>query len=230
VATSVLGEMVEDMERYLDEQPVTASSVSITGIGALWLQLQDYITHSQIRGFLLAFTVIAALLCFVFQSMRIGLVAMIPNLSPVVCTLGFMGWFDIPLDYVRLLIASVAIGISVDDTIHHVTRYQAEFRRSGSYERALYASMADVGRALFITSAVLIVGFLMLTVSRLDTMLLFGTLLAITIGLALIADFFLMPALVMTVKPFGPEWAATAAASESGESLASGPVARAPGT
>ncbi len=230
VATSVLGEMVDGVERYLEEQPVTASSVSVTGVGALWLELQDYITRSQIRGFLLAFIVIAALLCFVFQSLRIGMVAMIPNLSPVVFTLGFMGWFDIPLDYVRLLIASVAIGISVDDTIHHVMRYQTEFRRSGSYERALHASMADVGRALFITSAVLVVGFLMLAFSRLDTMLMFGSLLAITIAIALIADFFLMPALVMTVKPFGPEWTAAAAPARSDRGVAPGAVARAPGT
>jgi predicted RND superfamily exporter protein len=129
---------------------------------------------------------------------------MIPNLSPVVLTLGVMGWLGIPLDYNKLLIAAVAIGISVDDTIHHVTRYIHEFHERRDYEQALYASMRDVGRALLITSAVLVVGFLVLLFSVMDSQAAFGVLLATTIGVALIADFFLMPALVMTLELFGP--------------------------
>ena len=98
-----------------------------------------------------------------------------------------------------------AIGISVDDTIHHVTRFRLEFRRCRSSERALYASMVEVGRALFITSVVLLMGFLVFQFSALDTLLIFGALLATTIGVALVADFLLMPALALTWKPFGPE-------------------------
>jgi predicted RND superfamily exporter protein len=116
-----------------------------------------------------------------------------------------MGWLDIPLDYVRLLIASVAIGISVDDTIHHVTRLVMEFRRTGSYERALEISMTEVGRALFITSVILVIGFLVFLLSRLDSLQTFGVLLASTIVTALLADFFLMPALMLTFKPLGEE-------------------------
>ena len=204
VATSLLAKMADGLETYLAENPIRASQVSVTGVGALWLELQEYITRSQIFGFLLAFSVIAALLCFVFQSLKTGLIAMVPNLSPVVLTLGVMGWLDVPLDYVRLLIASVAIGISVDDTIHHVTRFRREFQRSGCYERALRESMTDVGRALVITSVVLVAGFLVFQLSGLDTMVVFGTLLATTITVALAADFLLMPALVLTFEPFGP--------------------------
>jgi predicted RND superfamily exporter protein len=196
--------MTEDLCAHLNEHPLGASSVSLTGIGALWLELQGYITTSQIRGFLLAFSVIAALMCFIFKSLKTGLLAMVPNLSPVVLTLGLMGWIDMPLDYVRLLIATVAIGISVDDTIHHVTRLRHEFLRSGSYEQALQASMEDVGRALVITSVVLVAGFLVFLFSRLDSMMSFGALLATTIGVALLADFFLMPALFLTWRPWGP--------------------------
>jgi predicted RND superfamily exporter protein len=207
VESSKLENLYEELDGYLADHPTEASTVRVTGIGALWLQLMAYITTSQIRGFLLAFTVIAALLCFIFKSIKIGLIAMIPNLSPVVFTLGVMGWIDLPLDYVRLLIATVAIGISVDDTIHHMTRFDLEFRRLGSYEAALRASMIDVGRALVITSVVLVAGFLVFLLSRLDSMTAFGTLLSTTIAVALVADFFLMPALVMTLQPFGPEHA-----------------------
>jgi len=219
VETSVLEGLVQELDEHLAERPPGSPGVAVTGVGALWLRLQDYITHSQIRGFLLAFAVIAALLCAIFRSLRTGLIAMVPNLSPVVLTLGVMGWAGIPLDYVRLLIASVAIGISVDDTIHHLTRFHLEFRRSGSYERALRASMADVGRALFITSAVLVAGFLVFFFSSLDSLAVFGVLLATTIGVALVADFLLMPALVLCFRPFGPETGAALRPDAGAEAL-----------
>jgi predicted RND superfamily exporter protein len=219
--TSVLGALADDLGAWLDQHPARGASVSATGMGALWLRLQTYITSSQIRSFGIAFGVIAALLCLLFRSLKTGLIAMVPNLSPVVLTLGVMGWMGLPLDYVRLLIASVAIGISVDDTIHHVTRFRLEFRRRGSYAEALRASMVDVGRALVITSVVLVAGFLVMLMSRLDSMQTFGTLLATTIGVALVADFLLMPALVLTFRPWGPERTAVRVESQE-SSLAAG--------
>jgi hypothetical protein len=203
--SSELAKLAREIDAYLAENPAAASEVHVTGIGALWLQLSAYITQSQIRGFLLAFAVIGAMLCFIFRSLKVGLIAMVPNLSPVVLTLGVMGWADLPLDHMRLLIATVAIGISVDDTIHHMTRFQIEYRRSGSYHEALRASMCDVGRALVITSVVLVVGFLIFRFSELDSLASFGSLLATTISVALIADFLLMPALLLTFEPFGPD-------------------------
>jgi predicted RND superfamily exporter protein len=203
--TSVMRQIPDDLAGHLADQPVVASELNLTGMGSLWLAMEKHITTSQIRGFALALAVIAALLCFVFRSIRLGMIAMVPNLAPVIVTLGAMGWLGIPLDYVRLLIASVAIGISVDDTIHHVTRFDMEYRRTGSYERALHSAMVEVGRALVITSVVLVVGFLVFLFSRLDTLQTFGLLLSGTIVTALIADFVLMPALVLTVRPLGEE-------------------------
>ncbi len=205
VDSSKIGQLVDELDAYLEQDPLEASTLEITGMGALWLQLETYIMDSQVRGFLLAFSAIALMLCVLFRSVKVGLIAMVPNLAPVVLTLGGMGWFDYPLDYVRLLIAPVAIGIAVDDTIHHLTRLRHDFAATGSYEQALYKSMSGVGRALFITSAALVLGFLVFLFSVMDSRALFGVLLATTITLALLADFFLMPALVMTLKPFGPE-------------------------
>ena len=132
---------------------------------------------------------------------------MVPNLSPVLMCLGAMGWFGIPLDYSKVLIAPVAIGIAVDDTIHLMMRFRHEFERCGSYADALRAALADVGRALFITSVALVLGFLVFTLSVMDSQATFGILLAGAIVTALLADFLLMPALVLTTEPFGPEGA-----------------------
>jgi predicted RND superfamily exporter protein len=203
--SSLLMGMTAELDAYLEAHPLEASAVAGSGIGALWLKLSEYITQSQIRGFLLAFVAIAAMMCLLFRSLRTGLLSMVPGVAPVIVALGAMGWLNQPLDYTKLLIAPVAIGIAVDYAIHLVTRYRHEFLRCRDYERALYASMRDVGRALVVTSVVLVLGFLVFLASSLASQAVFGVLLASTILLALIADFLLMPALVMMLKPFGPE-------------------------
>ncbi len=203
---SEIQKFVAEIDRFLESRPVNGIKPAMTGMGALWFRLIDYIVQSQLIGFLLAFSVIAVMMCILFGSVRIGMLSMIPNLSPVIITLGVMGWAGIPLDYIKLMLGCLAIGIVVDDTIHLVTRYQHEFRRSGNYEKALYRSMTHVGRALFITSIVLVSGFLVFLNSLMDSLAQFGVLVAATISVALLADFFLMPALVMVFKPFGPEF------------------------
>jgi predicted RND superfamily exporter protein len=203
--TSLLAGIVEDIDAHLDEEPLQASSISVTGIGALWLKFVEYITMSQIQGGLLALTVVSLMMILVFRSVKIGLVSMLPNISPVILVVGAMGWLGIYLDYYRLLITPVAIGIAVDDTIHLMTRYHYEFRKSRNYEKALYDSMNGVGRALFTTSAILVAGFMVNIFSVMDGQQSFGILLSTVIALALIADFLLMPALILWLKPFGPE-------------------------
>jgi predicted RND superfamily exporter protein len=203
--TSLLKGIVEDIDAHLSEQPLEASTTSVTGIGALWLKFVEYITVSQIQGSLIALTVVSLMMIFVFRSVKIGLISMLPNISPVVLVIGFMGWAGVYLDYYRLLIAPVAIGIAVDDTIHLMIRYHHEFRKSRDYQKALYDSMTGVGRALFTTSAILVIGFMVNIVSVMDGQKSFGILLSAVIAVALVADFLLMPALILWLKPFGPE-------------------------
>ncbi len=198
------GDLVAAIDAELTRAPLQATEVSLTGIGALWLALMDYIVSSQIQGFLLAFVVIAAMMIWIFRSFSLGILSMVPNLAPVAVVLGAMGALGIFLDYSKISIASVAIGIAVDDTIHLVSRYRHEFLCCPDYEQALHAALTDVGRAMFITSLALVCGFLVFTLSVLDAQLMYGVLLAATIAIALVADFLLMPALVLTFHPFGP--------------------------
>ena len=197
--------LVEDLERFIAEHATPGVSIQLTGIGALWLELLDYIVSSQIESFLWAFALIGAMMCFIFRSLRTGLLSMVPNVWPILFTLGAMGWLGIPLDYNKIMIATVAMGIAVDDTIHFVSRYHHEFSVSGSYSEALTAAMTDVGHAVFVTSLVLVLGVLVNLFSVLDASAQSGVLLATTIATALLADLLLTPALVLTLEPFGPE-------------------------
>jgi len=206
--------LVQDLERFIADNPTPGIEVELTGIGALWLELLDYIVRSQIESFLYAFALIGAMMCFIFRSFRTGLLSMVPNVWPILLTLGGMGWLGIPLDYNKIMIATVAMGIAVDDTIHFVSRYHHEFNESGSYADALAAAMTDVGHAVFVTSLVLVLGFLVNLFSVLDASAQSGVLLATTIATALVADLLLTPALVLTLQPFGPEGARGPRASE----------------
>lgn len=201
------------MESYLSAEPVKHATVTLTGIGKLWIQLADYIMKSQIFGFGLAFIIITSMMCFVYRSFKIGFVAMLPNTSPILLTMGFMGFAGISLDYTKLLIANIAIGIVVDDSIHFVTRFHYEFDRCGNYRKALYAAFDSVGRAVTITTIVLIVGFGVFMLSVLESVFMFGLLSGLTFMLAFVAELLLMPVLIMKLKLFGPEFEPAAGSS-----------------
>lgn len=214
--TTATSRLVARLDEALEASPLVHTERSLTGIGALWLKLMDHIVTSQIQGFLIAFSVITLMMIAIFQSVRIGLISMIPNLTPVLVALGAMGWLGISLDYNKVMIAAIAIGISVDDTIHLMSRFHHEFERHGRYVTALRESLGDVGRALVITSIALVLGFLVFGGSELRSQATFGGLLASAIVTALVADFFFMPALVLGFEPFGPE---SGTASESSDAL-----------
>jgi len=177
----------------------------ITGMSFLVLKAMQYIEETQISSLTIALIVISLLMVVVFRSLKVGLISMLPNIFPIIITLGIMGWTGIWLDYVRTLISCIAIGLAVDDTIHFMARYQLEFNHLKNYEKALFATMRDVGRAITITTIVLVVGFSVSMTSQLNDSFYFGLLSSICIILALLADYFLCPALILMFKPFGKE-------------------------
>ena len=217
--TAAMQKLIRDLDAELEDPPLEETSVSLTGIGALWLILMDYIVSSQIQGLTLAFSVITLFMVLLFRSFKIGLISMVPNLAPVLLALGAMGWTGITLDYNKATIAAIALGISVDDTIHLMTRFHHEFSIHRNYRRALREALGDVGRALVITSIALVLGFLAMSFSELRSQAFYGLLLASALVTALLADFFFMPALVLRFEPFGPEGqgAGDAAAEELAE-------------
>ena len=203
--TTATQDLVAKLDASLEAQPLERSSLSLTGIGALWLKLMEYIMSSQIQGFTIAFSVITIMMIAIFRSFKIGVISMVPNLAPVFLALGAMGWLGISLDYNKVGIAAIALGISVDDTIHLMARFHHEFQRHGKYEKALREAMSDVGRALIITSIALVLGFLVNGFSEMRAQAYYGILLSAALVTALIADFLFMPSLVLWLKPFGPE-------------------------
>jgi len=203
---SNLEALIEKLDTHVQENPLPNAQGRKTGIGLLYVKLAKYIGDTQITSYSLVFTIIALFMCISFGSIKVGLLSMIPNLTPVILALGALGWLGVPLDYMKLLLATVAIGIAVDDTIHLVSALRRRFFETGNYQQAVQMGLRDVGPALVVTSVILIVSFSAFVLSSTFVLSSFGYLLGGTIAAALLADLFLMPALIVSTKPFGPEF------------------------
>lgn len=179
--------------------------VTLTGSMPQFVKLSEYTTQSQINSFALAFVVILVFMIINFGSFSIGAVSMIPNVLPIFATLALMGYANISLDFLTILIAAVCIGIAVDDTIHFLNRFMYSFSNEKSYEKALQESFNTSGRAILFTTVILATGFCMFGFSVISILQKFGLLSALTIVGALIADLLVLPALIIKFKLFGKE-------------------------
>ncbi|GAB3375011.1 MMPL family transporter [Spongiibacter taiwanensis] len=203
--SSEVRKIMNAIDQYLEENPLPGADVRKTGIGLMWIKIADYIADTQLYGYSLIFVGIALFLCIAFGSIKVGLLTMIPNILPVVAVMGLMGWLDMHLDYMKLLLATIAIGIAVDDSIHLVTRFRHRFKETGNYAKAMEQALEDVGPALIITTLILLGAFACYQFSNMAVIADFGLLLSVSIASALIADLLFMPALLMLTKPFGKE-------------------------
>jgi predicted RND superfamily exporter protein len=167
--------------------------------------MQNYVAKGEIVSCLIALVVIGLLMMLVFQSIKTGLIGMIPNLAPVVVVLGLMGYLDIPLDMTTMVIIPVMLGLAVDDTIHFINHSKLEFQRTGSYQEAIQRTFVTVGKAIFMTSFILVVSFSAYFTSV--TLFFVHLAVAMTAGVlsALLADYFMTPILVHWFQPFGKE-------------------------
>ncbi len=194
-----------DLISYIDSLDLADNTYNITGLSFLGLKMYRNMTATMIKSLSLVVMLISVLMILIFRSLKIGLISMIPNVFPIFFGLGYMGLSGIYLSQVTSSIGCIVIGLAVDDTIHFISRYRMEFDRLGNYREALTASMIGVGRALAITTIILFIGFGTAMTSRMDMYYYFGLLSSICLLVALLADFFIAPALILFFKPFGEE-------------------------
>jgi predicted RND superfamily exporter protein len=136
------------------------------------------------------------LLAVMSGSWQTGLAVVAVNVIPVLMVLGMMGWFGIPLDIITVMIASIAIGIVVDDTLHLLYRYRLEEARGSLPRLALQTAFSEVGEPVATGTLILFVGFVVLVPARFLPTAYFGGLSALTVLVAALADMLLLPALL----------------------------------
>lgn len=183
------------------EQKYPEMDIRFTGSLAIVMEMYDIMSWAQIKSFGLAFIIITMILLILFGSLRMGLIAMVPNLIPVCFVFGLMGWLGIPLDVVALIVAPIIIGIVVDDTIHFFSAYKTEMADHGDNEKAVSKTVLEVGQALIYTSLTISFGLLCMLYSSHMGFTYLGILGAFAIFIALLADLYLFPAMCLLLKP-----------------------------
>ena len=153
---------------------------------------------SMMKGTALALLLISAILIAVLRSFKLGLISTIPNMVPMIMTFGIWGWMVGEIGLAVSVVAPVALGIIVDDTVHFLSKFRrARMELGKSTEEAVRYSFHTVGTALFLTSIILVCGFLVLTFSGFRMNVQLGFMTTISILCALLADFLFLPALLM---------------------------------
>ncbi len=185
----------KQVQRIAAEIFGSAAVVESTGIMYLLGGFVDDIVNGQRRGLLFAFFTIMAMMTFMFRSFKIGFWSMIPNTLPLLALGGYLGYCWDAVDSDTFIIAMVAVGIGVDDTIHFLSRLRFESAHTSDPDTALKRTFHFSGRAMMTTTLILSAGFLPLGLSDYFSIGIFGTLLPATLIVAVLADILLVPAL-----------------------------------
>ncbi|MBN2534504.1 MAG: MMPL family transporter [Spirochaetales bacterium] len=178
---------------------------NITGAILEYAVLNQFVATGQVVTFLIALLVIAFLMMIIFGSVKAGLIGLLPNITPAIVIGGLMGFLNIPLDFMTMTIIPIILGIAVDDTIHFIThlRYEIEFENISDYIKASIKTMRVVGKAICMTTCIIVVPFLTFVFSKFNFLVNLGLFLAIGLAVALLADIFITPVLLYLFKPFG---------------------------
>lgn len=194
VGSDDLGRLAERIENRLSQLP-THLRGQVTGSSVLIARSMDDITRGQIVSLSVALLVIYLVLSILFGSLRVGAIALIPNLLPLVTFFGVLGLTGITLNLATSLVATVALGIAVDDSIHYFSRFNYEARRLANEKRGVEQAIGAVIRPVTFTTLALCAGFLSLIASDLRNQIEFGMLAAVTLALAWVVDLTVSPAL-----------------------------------
>jgi hypothetical protein len=195
--------LIEKIKSHLNDSFKPPLQARLASTAVVYNNVFHYVLKGLATGLLTALIFIALIMCFAFRSVRIGLVAMIPNILPIFICLGCIGWMGVDLEVATAMTFSIALGIAVDDTIHLISRYRLEMRKTADYRQACRAAVLNVGSALIETTTVIVGGFLIFCFASLRMNILFGLLCAFLMVLTLLADLFVTPICVMLLKPFG---------------------------
>ncbi|MEZ5319768.1 MAG: MMPL family transporter, partial [Vicinamibacterales bacterium] len=191
-------EQIHEAERLAAEAfDGSGITPTVTGSGRLFSTLDHYLVTSQLTSFTTAFLTVFGVIFVVFRSWRFGALAIVPNLFPVLAVFGVMGWLDISLNVATVMLASVALGVVDDDTIHFISRYRRETQAGLSTEAAIEAATMHEGRAALTTALVNSCAFAVLALSEYKPTAWFGGLLATTMIVAFLAEVFVLPATIM---------------------------------
>jgi uncharacterized protein len=197
IAAAETLELADEAEAWLQENTPELASRA-TGLSVVYGRLTLRNMKAMLRGTLLSLLLISGILLVVLRSVRVGLISLAPNLFPAAVAFGIWGYLFQEVNLAISIVVAMTLGIVVDDTVHFLSKYLTGKRVHGlDAEGAVRFAFRSVGKALWVTTIALVVGFSVLATSGFAVNGATGLLCAITLVVALIADFFFLPPLLM---------------------------------
>lgn len=205
-------DLLKQIDTFLrEEMGLEKDEYRFSGLLVLYNNMLQSLYYSQIVTMGVVFFAIMLMFVVLFRSLPVSLIAITPNVLAAAAVLGGMGLAGIPLDMMSITIAAITVGIGVDNTIHYIHRFKQEFVKDHSYLPAMHRAHRTIGKAMYYTSVIIIIGFSMLALSNFIPSIYFGVLTGIAMTMALLGAMVLLPKLILIFKPFGPEGVARAA-------------------
>lgn len=189
----------DEISVLMQEEVGENVKITITGMVPLFQRTLSAAMSSMATSYIVAFVLIAIMMVLLLGSVKIGLVSMVPNVIPVLMTLGFMSMINMPLDMFTMLVGAIVIGLSVDDTVHYFHNFSKYHQLGYSTQDAVKETMLGTGRALVATTVVLALGFYVYMFATLSNLINFGILAGGAITIALISNIILGPALLTLI-------------------------------
>ena len=196
-------ELLIKIQKDLEEKlKLNKDEFKITGILVIFNNLLQSLFDSQIKTLGITFAGIFILLLILFKSLSWSIVAAIPNFTAALFILGSLGLFDIPLDMMTITIASITVGIAIDNSIHYIYRFREEFKINKNYKKTIEICHKSVGKAIVNASLTIVFGFSILIFSNFIPSIYFGIFTGLAMLTAMTLVLTLMPQLIAIIKPF----------------------------
>ena len=181
--------------------PKDRYNVTLTGKAYLFQKGTHFLVNNLILSLSLAIILISVFIAYMFRSLRMIIVSLIPNLLPLLITAGLMGYLGVPIKPSTILVFSIAFGISVDDTIHFLAKYRQELQANNwKIRQSVYAALRETGVSMFYTSIVLFFGFSVFVISNFGGTVALGALVSTTLLFAMLANLLLLPSLLLSLE------------------------------
>ncbi|MCR4790073.1 MAG: MMPL family transporter [Treponemataceae bacterium] len=195
----------KEVEKWVAELFPDALTAGVVGEVMQYAAMNGKLVRGSIKSIGTSFLVIFALLVIAFLSFRTGLIAMIPNIVPVLLIGALMGYLKINLDMITAMVMPMILGIAVDDTIHFTNHIKYNFEKYGNYRKSILAAYREIGKSMVMTTIILCAMFFIFNFSTMSALVRIGYLSILGLGSALVSDYTLTPVMILICKPFGKE-------------------------
>jgi len=201
IGTNEIDSIQRGLESKIDKIfPPDQFEVTLTGSSIVFLKGTNYLVNNLIMSLILALIVIAGLMALTFSSFKMIVISLIPNLIPQLLTAAMMGYAGIPIKPSTILIFSIALGISVDNTIHFLSRYRQQLLLNDwRIKESVLAALNETGFSMIYSAAVLFFGFAIFILSSFGGTEALGYLVSFTLLVAMLSNLFVLPSLLLTM-------------------------------